>query len=259
MDMVQMPRVGRKWHIAVNLLPVIALILVLKYVFHILGWEVIELNALFTSIIAASTFLLGFLIAGVIADYKESERMPGDLACSLEAIYDEAYLMDRHKSTPATQAFLAFHVAFIRDFDGWFHRKVRTKEILAKLTQMNDHLLQQEDLTKGDFITRIKHEQSNVRRMVIRIHTIRDTSFVQSGYTIVEILAVLLIFGLLLLNMEPVYESLFIVGVMSFIILYMLHLIKDLDNPFDFQDGVNGSEISLRPLKYLIERLDAKP
>jgi len=75
----------------------------------------------------------------------------------------------------------------------------------------------------------------------------------------VEILAVLLIFGLLLLNMEPVYESLFIVGVMSFIILYMLHLIKDLDNPFDFQDGVNGSEISLRPLKYLIERLDAKP
>ncbi len=114
-----------------------------------LDWEVIELNALFTSIIAASTFLLGFLIAGVISDYKESERIPGDLACSLEAIYDEAYLMDRYKSTTATQAFLAFHVALIHDFDGWFHRKVRTKDILAKLTLMNDHLLQQEDLTKG--------------------------------------------------------------------------------------------------------------
>ena len=68
----------------------------------------------------------------------------------------------------------------------------------------------------------MKQEQSNVRRIITRIHTIRETSFVQSGYAIVEILAVLLIFGLLLLNMDPLYESIFIVGVVSFIILYML-------------------------------------
>ena len=79
-----------------------------------------------------------------------------------------------------------------------------------------------------------------MRRMIISVHTIRETSFVQSGYAVVETLAIILIVGLLLLKLDPWYESLFVVGAVSFIILYMLFLIKDLDNPFDSGDGERG-------------------
>jgi hypothetical protein len=93
--MVRSLRVSKKWKILIGLIPIIFGIVVLKFIFHTLDWEVISLNALFTSIVAATIFLLGFLIAGVISDYKESERLPGDLASSLEAIYDEAFILNK--------------------------------------------------------------------------------------------------------------------------------------------------------------------
>jgi hypothetical protein len=59
--------------------------------------------------------------------------------------------------------------------------------------------------------------------------------------------------------MEPLYESIFIVCVVSVIILYMLFLIKDLDNPFDYSErGDKGNEISLKPLQDLIDRVAKK-
>jgi hypothetical protein len=257
--MVRSLGISKKWQILIGLVPIILGIIVLKVIFHTLDWEVISLNALFTSIVAATIFLLGFLIAGVISDYKESERLPGDLASSLEAIYDEALILNKFKHTPVTDEFMLYYQDLLTSIHGWFHREERTRNLMDKLTRMNDFFFHFEALTQANFITRMKQEQSNVRKIITRIHTIRETSFVQSGYAIVEVLAVLLIGGLLLLDMEPLYESIFIVCVVSFIILYMLFLIKDLDNPFDYSEhGDKGNEISLKPLQDLIERVAKK-
>lgn len=49
---------------------------VLKLLAHQYRLEFISLNPLFTGIVTANIFLLGFLIAGVLADYKESEKLP---------------------------------------------------------------------------------------------------------------------------------------------------------------------------------------
>ena len=46
----------------------------MKYAFYMFGFEFVELNALFTAFVAANVFLLGFLMAGVLTDFKESEN-----------------------------------------------------------------------------------------------------------------------------------------------------------------------------------------
>ena len=51
---------------------------------HYGGLELFSLSPLFGAIISANVFLIGFLISGVLVDYKESERLPGELACSLK-------------------------------------------------------------------------------------------------------------------------------------------------------------------------------
>jgi uncharacterized membrane protein len=53
---------------------VVAVVVVAKLLAHYVNWEPISLNALFTGIIAANVFLMGFLLSGVLSDYKESER-----------------------------------------------------------------------------------------------------------------------------------------------------------------------------------------
>lgn len=255
--MVKFSDLKRKWQLLIYLLPVLITILFLKYIFHIMDWEIISLNALFTSIVAATTFLLGFLIAGVISDYKESEKIPGDLACSLETIYDEVSILHAHRRCAATEEFMTFYAGLLLSIEAWFYRKERTQNLMAKLSEMNEFFYRFEPLTQANFIVRLKQEQNGIRRTITRIHTIRETSFIQSGYAIVEALAALLIAGLLMLKMEPVYEAMFIAGLVSFLVLYMILLIKELDNPFNYAnkaDSVNN--ISLKPLHDLMRRTE---
>ncbi len=249
----------KKWHIFVKLVPILAAIFVLKLVFHKFGWEIISLNALFTSLIAASTFLIGFLISGVISDYKEGEKIPGDLSSSLEAIYDEAYILNKSKKTKLTKDFLDFLSDFAKSINDWFYKKERTTMIMDHLHRMNDYFSEFEPLTQANFIMKMKQEQNNIRKMVTRAHTIRETGFVQSAYAVVEALGFFLIVGLLILKVEPFYESVFFSLVVSFLVLYMLFLIKDLDDPFEYHEyGELGDEVSLKPIHDLMARLDKR-
>ena len=66
-------------------MPVITLVALLKFLSHNFGLEIMEINALFTSLVAGTIFLLGFLITGVLSDYTESEKSPSDLTASLKS------------------------------------------------------------------------------------------------------------------------------------------------------------------------------
>ncbi len=246
----------QKWYLVFAIVPILTGIFVLKLLFHKFGLEFISLNALFTSLIASTTFLIGFLITGVISDYKESEKIPGDMAAGLESLYDEIYILDKNKSDESTKNFLAFYREFLESTVGWFYRKEKTRSILEKLHKMDDHFAQLESIIQPNFLTRMKNEQGNVRRMVIRIDNIRDLSFIPSAYAIAEALAFFVIFGLLILKVEPFYEALFFTMLVSFLLVYMIFLIKDLDNPFDYSEhGENGTEVSIKPINDLIERI----
>ena len=62
---------------------IVGVIITLKLLAHYAGWESISLNPLFSGIVTANVFLMSFLLSGVLSDYKESERLPGELATSL--------------------------------------------------------------------------------------------------------------------------------------------------------------------------------
>lgn len=249
----------KKWHLAMRIVPILAGVVVLKILFHKFNLEFISLNALFTSLIASTTFLIGFLITGVISDYKESEKIPGDMSSGLESLYDELYILDKNKGNEATKNFLVFYEDFLKSITDWFYRKEKTRSILTKLHKMDDHFAELESMIQPNFLTRMKNEQGNIRKLIIRIDNIRDLSFVQSAYAIVEALAFFVIFGLLILKVEPFYEALFFTTLVSFLMVYMIFLIKDLDNPFDYSEhGESGTEVSIKPIHDLIDRLSNK-
>jgi hypothetical protein len=239
----------KKWAVALQILPLLVGIIVLKLILHCLGWEVLSLNPLFTSIVAATTFLLGFLITGVLTDYKESEKIPGEMAVSLAAISDEAVCVQKSKKCPQATALLEHVYGLVDDIINWFHKKERTRILLHKIGNMNEHFVEIEPYTQATFLGRLKQEQSNLRRSVIRSHAIRETRFFLPAYAIAEALAFFLIAGMLILKLEPFWESMFFVMLVSFVVLYMIFLIKDLDNPFDYAGGCEGlNEVSLKPL-----------
>ena len=77
---------AKAWRLVVIIIRISAAsagFVLLKALVHQLGLDVLELSPLLSSLVAATVFLLGFLLNGVLSDYKESEKLPGELSTSL--------------------------------------------------------------------------------------------------------------------------------------------------------------------------------
>jgi hypothetical protein len=240
----------QKWSIAFKILPLVVMVGILKFLSHKFGLEIMELNALFTSLVAGTIFLIGFLISGVLSDYKESEKIPSELAASIRTLYDDTFTIYKLKNSETANQFMKFQRLFIKSLMDWFYKKGRTNILLNKISSMNDYFVEfDKDGVQANYIIKMKNEQNNIRKMILRIDTIRDTEFISSAYAIVEAMGFLTAFGLLIIKIEPFYASLFLTLLITFLISYMFLLIKDLDNPFDYcVKGECGTEVSLKPI-----------
>ncbi len=220
-----------------------------KLLVHFLGWEVLSINPLFSGIVAANVFLMGFLLSGVLADFKESERLPGELSACLENLAQEVRGNKLARPEAKVGSCLALLSQLSQDILSWFRKKHRTAELLEHVNDLTPHFAAMEQWTQATLVARLRQEQGNLRRTLIRIHTIRETSFVSSGYLLADLITTFLCLGLILAKIEPFYESLFFVGVISYLMIYLLFLIRDLDNPFAYYERYSGEDISLKPLE----------
>jgi len=256
---VKIPRRLKKWSITLKVVPLVAATLILKVLFHQTGLELIGPNSLLPSFVAATVFLMGFLISGVLSDYKEAERLPVEMAASIEALADEAELIYKSKKSPEAKGFLENLSQFACSLKAWFYKREKTASLRDKLDGFNDYFVAFELQTQATFVARMKSEQQNLRKALLRAHTIRETSFVQSGYAIAEAVSFLLLVALLLSRMEPFYESLFFLAPISFLFIYLLLLIRELDNPFGhYEHGESVEEVSLFELELLAKRLGGR-
>ncbi len=246
---------GNKWSITLRIIPIILVVALLKFLAHKYDLEVMELNALFTSLVAGTIFLIGFLITGVLSDYKESEKLPSELAASLKTLYDDTYTVHKTKNVQSALEFMDYQKELLNLLMDWFYKRVRTEALLTKISDMNDYFVDFDiQGVQANYIIKMKNEQNSLRKMVLRIDTIRDTGFVGSAYAIVEIMGIVIALGLVSINIEPFYASLFFTLLVTFLVVYMVLLIKDIDDPFDYAtNGEGGTEISLKPLNDMLK------
>src|SRR4051794_12507421 len=231
-----------------------------KAILQAAGVHPLDLNPLFSGLVGANVFLLGFLLAGTLSDYKESERLPAELAGSLETIADEALLVHAEHGVPEGAACIeqcADIAASIRTF---IVDDVPVDEPLVAIRAFNPLFSVFGPLIQPGFTTRLKGEQAQIRRVVLRIHTIRTTSFVAAGYAIAELTGALLVIGLELSRLsDHEVESLFFIGVITLLLTYVFLLIRAVDTPFEYEGSRPGSaDISLQPLVDAEARLRAE-
>jgi uncharacterized membrane protein YtjA (UPF0391 family) len=94
-----------------------------------------------------------------------------------------------------------------------------------------------------------------ILQKINRVQTIRDTTFVPLVYWMADIAAVLLFAGLVMARAENLAESVFFLAVISFIVILLLRLIDDIDNPFGFSDMNSAEDVSIALLEQTVERL----
>jgi hypothetical protein len=61
-----------KWRLIAKTIPIMIVIVLAKLVVNAVHADVLTLSPLFSGIVAANFFLLGFLLAGTLTDFKEA-------------------------------------------------------------------------------------------------------------------------------------------------------------------------------------------
>lgn len=248
-----------KWKMALRVVPFLALAAAAKFVVHDLGWEFLDLNGIFSALISATIFLVGFNISAVLADFKAGEKLPGELAANIEAISDECVYVFKKTQSEAARGGFIYCLDFTQSVLDWLYRRIKTRDLLQMINSFTNVFIALEDNSATSFVSRLKHEQSEIRRAVMRMHEIREVRFSEAAFAIAQIMSFALITALIFLQFDTIDVGLFCTLFVAFIFTYMMFLIRDLDDPFAYYDRKHSvEEISLHSLEDLKDRLEER-
>src|SRR5690348_17029396 len=81
--------IARHARLLAYLVAVVGVLLAVKLAVHAFHFEFLALDTLFSSIVASTIFVIGFLLTSILPDYKEAEKLPAQIRAALEGIHDD--------------------------------------------------------------------------------------------------------------------------------------------------------------------------
>ena len=251
-----------KWKLMLTTLPIVIAMagvkLVLDLYFHFPGLVPFSDVGV---ILTACVFLIGFLLAGTMTDYKESERLPAEIASTLETI-EEIFALAATNRPGLKLPELRRSVLELTDaIKYWILHSRDTGHVYLALSRMGEviGLLEQEGA--GPYASRAIPQLMAVRRTVARIDVIARTGFLPPAYALLEVLVIMVIGLMLIAEFSSTLVECLIVPFVTLVNVYMLRLIRDIDNPFEYSaDGRRRgkAEVDLWPLDEYRARLAAR-
>lgn len=227
----------KKWGLLGKVFGIVIVLLVLRFIIDYYHYDVITLNTLTTAFIGAVIFTIAIIFTGTLTDYKESEKIPSELAASLRSLYmDTRVIPLEDPAIPLTRSHVKDLIVRINTCfrqNSWDIKAIgeaigRINGDVAVLAKKN---------VAPPFCVKMRAEMTNIDRICNRIQTIAETSFIPTAYAIAEISIIAVIFIMLFLKIDPYYEGLILFAVISVLIIGILLLIKDMDNPFEVGAG----------------------
>lgn len=242
-----------KWKLMLTTLPFTGVLLLLTYV----RTQTFAIPPLFefsdtAPIITVTALVIGFMLSGVMADHKEGERLPAEIACGLQGIDDCIQADATHLTEMDLAALKQQHQKLCQSVIHWlFNRENAENTYTALRAIVTAHG------TPPSFKINVIRNVDAIRRSITRIDVIRRTDFIQTGYALLEVFVTLTLGLLVFANFKNAMAQYCIIGSVSLVYVYMIRLIRDLDNPFDYeQDGQTGaSEVDYFPIVEAIKRL----
>lgn len=210
----------------------VAALAALKLAIDALGLELVSLSPLYTSLVAGGIFVIGLLVAGTLADYKEAERMPADIRASLENLHHEGTAIAEWKGgfdlDRLRESLLGVVDALKQDLSDKDSRAG-----LAAVEALSPSFLEMERSdVPPNYLVRLRAEQGILRRNIMRIYHIQRIDFLPSAYVLIQTVVALILLALLFTRIEPAYEHLIILAIIAYFFIYLIRLLRIMERPF---------------------------
>ncbi len=82
-----------KWGLILKAFGITISLLVVRLVFDYLKFDILSVTNLITAFIGGAIFTIAIIFTGTLTDYKESEKIPGEIATSIRSFYSDLDLI----------------------------------------------------------------------------------------------------------------------------------------------------------------------
>jgi len=227
-----------KWGLIIKAAGITGVLLIVRLVFDYLNYDVLSLTNLITAFISGAIFTIAIVFAGVLTDFKESEKIPGEIATSIRTLYSDLTLIrvpDKEITSRMQEKVYNLLVTINTNFrnNTWNLKEMDHTidlfvEDISRLVDMN---------VPPQYTVKLKNELGIIDRLSHRVMTIAETSFIPAAYAISELAAAGVIILLFFVKLDPLYEGLVLFTVLCMLLAALLLLIRDMDNPFEVGRG----------------------
>lgn len=206
---------------------------------------------LLSSVLGGGIFVLGFVVAGTLTDYKESERFPAELTSALESVHVEGRAFARKVPAFDLKAHKRQILAVLTGFEDDV-RMIGARSCLSALAELSDAVGSMEDLgLPATHASRLKNEIAATRKGVLRIYHVQETHFAPSATVLLSTLVALILGLLILTPIGHAGEAAVIVGAIAYVFIYLVRLARTLDTPFHADRTVSVDDVDHLLLRQL--------
>jgi hypothetical protein len=237
-----------KWRLLLKVLPLTALFALVKVGMHYLGWEPWAFDSLTGALFGAATFVVAFVLSGTLGDYNASEDMTVQLVNAVETIQDTNLLSATINPDYDPQPLTAGLAQILQVTVEWLSQGKPLERVEAALAQLNLQLVELQRVAGFPAVNRVQGELAKMRIMITRMHLNRSTDFLGPAYALLEIFLIGAVIALLLIGADRFSENIVVSCFLLTSFSYLLLLIRDLDNPFQY-DGKSCVDVDLSLLE----------
>lgn len=230
-------------------LPIALLVVAARFVFHkVFGFGEIMSFSDSAAVLTGAALIIGFMLAGVIADYKEAEKLPANIGGAL-VLLDQLAVSGcglQGQDTGWVRARLAGVANRIED---WFLGRAPDDALDAVQAEVFSVIV---DVEKGGcsapYIVQMLTRANELAGTMQRVMVIRNSSFIKAGYALMTILIGIVLVLLVIVDFPSEFAQWLVCGALAMVYVDLLLLVRDLDNPFGYADhGGRGSGADVDP------------
>ena len=224
----------KKWGMFFTVFALVGVLLIIRSIIVYFQHDAVVLNTqLIAAFIGAVIFTMVIIFTGTLPDFIESEKIPSELAASIKSLYLDTEVLPLEDPV-ITQ--MQFHVKeLLTTINTCFRQKGRLDmpAIAQSVRNINADI---RTIAKKNvappFCVKLRVELTTIDRICKRIHTIQETRFVPTAFALSQIAIGALILVLLFIKIEPLIGGLILFALTAILLIGILFLIIDMDDPF---------------------------
>ncbi len=248
----------KKWGIMTKAVILMFILLIPRTIIDFYGLDGIPINTVVGAFISGAIFTIAIIFTGTFTDFKESEKVGGELAAALKALYNDSRVLPLADEAPA--GVFRTHVRDLHRtiYKCFMENAWNLPELNHEMNKINNDIrvLAYANVAPP-LIAKLRNELGAIDRIANRIDVIIRTDFIPAAYALAEVATGGVILLLLFIKIDPYLEGVIIFAVIVTMLIGLLFLIRDMDNPFEF-GAHTYADVDMETLVYLESYFDSQ-